>query len=256
MADVALPLHRPAPDYNEAVVKKFIIAAMFWAIVAFLLGVWIATELAWPELNLGLSFLNFGRLRPVHTSAAIFAFGGSRAVGHVVPCRAAHLPHPPVRRRGARQFRVLGLPVLHRHGRAVLRDGLQPEPGIRRTRVAYRPLADGRVGGLRDHLHRHADEARGAAHLRGELVLPRIHPDHRRAAHRQQPGGPDLGVLRQELLGRVGRAERDDPVVVRPQRGGLLPDRGLPRDDVLLHPEGGEPPGVLATDCRWCTSGR
>jgi cytochrome c oxidase cbb3-type subunit 1 len=87
MADVAFPLHRPAPDYNEAVVKKFIIAAMFWAIVAFLVGVYIATELAWPQFNLGLSFLNFGRLRPVHTSAAIFAFGGSALLGtsfHVV----------------------------------------------------------------------------------------------------------------------------------------------------------------------------
>ena len=81
MADVALPMHRPAPDYNEAVVKKFIIAAMFWAIVAFLVGVCIATELAWPQLNLGLSFINFGRLRPVHTSAAIFAFGGSALFG-------------------------------------------------------------------------------------------------------------------------------------------------------------------------------
>ena len=71
---------RPAPDYNEAVVRKFVIATVFWAVVAFLVGVWIATELAWPQFNLGLSFINFGRLRPVHTSAAIFAFGGSRAV--------------------------------------------------------------------------------------------------------------------------------------------------------------------------------
>ena len=94
------------------------------------------------------------------------------------------------------RLRVLGLPVLHRHGGAVLRDGLQPEPGIRRTGVAPRPLAHRRLGRLRGHLHRHADEARGAAHLRGELVLPRVHPDHRRAAHRQQPGAADLGVLR------------------------------------------------------------
>src|SRR5690348_12450802 len=77
MADVALPLSRSAPDYNEAVVKKFLIASVFWAIVAFLVGVWLATELASPQANLGLSFINFGRLRPVHTSAAIFAFGGS-----------------------------------------------------------------------------------------------------------------------------------------------------------------------------------
>ena len=67
----------PAEGYNEDVVKKFLIAAIFWAVVAFLVGTIIAAQLAWPSLNLGYSFTNFGRLRPVHTSAAIFAFGGS-----------------------------------------------------------------------------------------------------------------------------------------------------------------------------------
>ena len=72
---------RPAVDYNDAVVKKFIIAGMFWAIVAFLVGVYLALELTWPAFNLGYAFTNFGRLRPVHTSAAIFAFGGSMLFG-------------------------------------------------------------------------------------------------------------------------------------------------------------------------------
>ncbi len=67
----------PAVTYNEDVVRKFLIAAVFWGIVAFLVGVVIAAQLAWPVANLGLPFTNFGRLRPVHTSAAIFAFGGS-----------------------------------------------------------------------------------------------------------------------------------------------------------------------------------
>src|SRR6185312_11393235 len=78
---------RPGPEYNEAVVKKFVIAAVFWAVVAFLAGVVLAAQLSWPSLNLGLSFTNFGRLRPVHTSAAIFAFGGSALFGtsfHIV----------------------------------------------------------------------------------------------------------------------------------------------------------------------------
>ena len=78
---------RPAPAYNDAIVRKFVIATVFWAVVAFLVGVWLATELSWPAANLGLSFINFGRLRPVHTSAAIFAFGGSALLGtsfHVV----------------------------------------------------------------------------------------------------------------------------------------------------------------------------
>ena len=65
------------PAYNEAVVRKFVIAAMFWAIVAFLAGVTIAAELCWPTISHGIPFLNFGRLRPVHTSGAIFAFGGN-----------------------------------------------------------------------------------------------------------------------------------------------------------------------------------
>jgi cytochrome c oxidase cbb3-type subunit 1 len=65
------------PRYNDAVVKKFVIATVFWGVIAFLVGVVIASQLAWPALNLGLSFTNFGRLRPVHTSGAIFAFGGS-----------------------------------------------------------------------------------------------------------------------------------------------------------------------------------
>ena len=67
--------------YNDAVVKKFVIATVFWAIVAFTVGVYIAAELAWPSLNFGLPWLNFGRLRPVHTSAGIFAFGGSALLG-------------------------------------------------------------------------------------------------------------------------------------------------------------------------------
>ena len=93
MSDHALPMSLAAPVYNEAIVKKCVIATMFWGVVAFLVGVYIATELAWPQFNLGLSFINFGRLRPVHTSAAIFAFGGSALLGtsfHVVQrtCRA------------------------------------------------------------------------------------------------------------------------------------------------------------------------
>jgi cytochrome c oxidase cbb3-type subunit 1 len=63
--------------YNEAVIRKFTLAAAFWGVVAFLVGVVIALQLAFPALNLGLEWTTFGRLRPVHTSAAIFAFGGN-----------------------------------------------------------------------------------------------------------------------------------------------------------------------------------
>ena len=66
-----------AVTYNDEVVRKFVIAATFWGIVGFLVGVIIALQLAYPVLNPPLEWFTFGRLRPVHTSAVIFAFGGN-----------------------------------------------------------------------------------------------------------------------------------------------------------------------------------
>ena len=63
--------------YNEAVIRQFTIATVFWGVVGFAAGVFIALQLAFPALNLGLEWFSFGRLRPVHTSAVIFAFGGN-----------------------------------------------------------------------------------------------------------------------------------------------------------------------------------
>ena len=67
--------------YDEDVVRLFVLATMFWGVVAFAAGVFIALQLAFPALNLGLEYTTFGRLRPVHTSAAVFAFGGSGLIG-------------------------------------------------------------------------------------------------------------------------------------------------------------------------------
>ncbi|MCK5273111.1 MAG: cytochrome-c oxidase, cbb3-type subunit I, partial [Alphaproteobacteria bacterium] len=63
--------------YNEKVVRQFTVATVFWGVVGFSVGVFIALQLAFPVLNLGLEWFSFGRLRPVHTSAVIFAFGGN-----------------------------------------------------------------------------------------------------------------------------------------------------------------------------------
>lgn len=62
--------------YNYDVVKLFTLATIFWGIVGFLVGVVIATQMVFPSLNFE-PYLSFGRLRPVHTSAVIFAFGGN-----------------------------------------------------------------------------------------------------------------------------------------------------------------------------------
>ena len=63
--------------YNEDIVRLFTLATIFWGIVGFLVGTFIAFQLAYPWLNLPYEWGTFGRLRPVHTSAVIFAFGGN-----------------------------------------------------------------------------------------------------------------------------------------------------------------------------------
>jgi cytochrome c oxidase cbb3-type subunit 1 len=67
--------------YDEDVIRLFVIAATFWGVVGFTMGVLIAFQLAYPALNLGSEWTTFGRLRPVHTSAVIFAFGGNALIG-------------------------------------------------------------------------------------------------------------------------------------------------------------------------------
>ena len=64
------------PIYNDEIVKKFSVAALFWGMVGMLVGLVIALQLCFPDLNIE-PWLNFGRLRPVHTSGVVFAFGGN-----------------------------------------------------------------------------------------------------------------------------------------------------------------------------------
>ncbi len=63
--------------YNDVVVRQFAIMTIVWGIVGMAVGAFIAAQLMWPDLNFGVSFLSYGRLRPLHTNAVIFAFGGS-----------------------------------------------------------------------------------------------------------------------------------------------------------------------------------
>ena len=65
------------PNYQLGPIKLATALGVFWGIAGFLVGLWLALELAWPALNLDFAFTNFGRLRPLHTSAVIFAFGGN-----------------------------------------------------------------------------------------------------------------------------------------------------------------------------------
>ena len=66
--------------YDDEPIRWGVIATVFWAIVGFFAGLFIALQLPFPELNLGSEYTTFGRLRPLHTSAVIFAFGGNALI--------------------------------------------------------------------------------------------------------------------------------------------------------------------------------
>ena len=69
-------MERTKPIYNDDVIKLFSIAALFWGLAGMTVGLLIALQMAFPDLNIE-PYFNFGRLRPLHTSAVIFAFGGN-----------------------------------------------------------------------------------------------------------------------------------------------------------------------------------
>ncbi len=63
--------------YDNVIVRNFIVATILWGTVGFLVGLWIALELIFPQLNFELPFLTYGRLRALHTNSVIFAFVGN-----------------------------------------------------------------------------------------------------------------------------------------------------------------------------------
>ena len=74
------PVVADLSHYDDEVIRWGVIATVFWGVVGLLAGVAIASQLAWPLLNLHSEFTTFGRLRPLHTSAVIFAFGGNALI--------------------------------------------------------------------------------------------------------------------------------------------------------------------------------
>ena len=70
-----VPTH-PSDAYVDGPIRAFALMAVVWGVVGMLVGVIIAAQLAWPDLTSGISWLSYGRLRPLHTNAVIFAFGG------------------------------------------------------------------------------------------------------------------------------------------------------------------------------------
>ncbi|WP_370513054.1 cytochrome-c oxidase, cbb3-type subunit I [Oceaniovalibus sp. ACAM 378] len=83
---VASALYSPEPvedralSYYDDPTKVGIILALIWAVVGMFMGVWVASQLAWPDLRFEGAWSGFGRLRPVHTSGVIFGFGGNALI--------------------------------------------------------------------------------------------------------------------------------------------------------------------------------
>ena len=78
--------------YNDRVITQFAIMTVVWGIVGMSVGLLIAAQLIWPDLTYGIEWLSYGRLRPLHTNAVIFAFGGSAlfATSYYVVQRTCH----------------------------------------------------------------------------------------------------------------------------------------------------------------------
>ncbi len=80
-------------SYNDKVVRQFMIMTIAWGVIGMLVGIFIAAELIWPGLSFDQPWLTYSRLRPLHTNAVIFAFGGSALIGmsYYVVQRTCHV---------------------------------------------------------------------------------------------------------------------------------------------------------------------
>ena len=125
--------------YNMNIVKTGVFASAFWGVAGFLVGVIIALQLSFPNLLYfeNLPWTNFSRLRPLHTSAVIFAFGGTVLLTtsfYVVQrtTRARLLPGA-ARRRPCAVVRLLGISALHRYRGDRVPHGHHPVQGVCRA---------------------------------------------------------------------------------------------------------------------------
>ena len=135
-----------------------------WGIVGMLVGVIIAAQLLWPELNFGMPWLSYGRLRPLHTNAVIFAFGGCAlfATSYYVvqrTCQARLFCGPLA------AFTFWGWQAVIVLAAITLPLGITQRQGIRRARVADRHPDRARLGRLRGRVLRHDRQAQDVKHI-------------------------------------------------------------------------------------------
>ncbi len=171
--------------YDDAIVRAFALATMVWGAVGILLGVVVATQLSFWQTNFG-PWLNFGRLRPLHTNAVIFAF-----VGNVMFCGIYYSTQRLLKVRLASdllsRIHFWGWQLIIVAAAVTLPLGLTHEQGVRRADLADRHRHRRGLGRLRVNffwtIARRNEQHLYVAHL----VLHRHDRHDRRAAHRQQP---------------------------------------------------------------------
>ncbi len=201
------------PNYNYGPIKFTSIAGLFWGVAGFIVGLYLALELAYPALNLDLPWINFGRLRPLHTSAVIFAFGGN-----ILLATSFYVMQRTSRARIAGDlapwFVVLGYNFF------IVIAGTGYLLGVTRGHEYAEPewyailwLVVVWVVYLLVYLVTLARRAEPHIYV-VELVLSRLYRDRRRSRARQQCRNPDLDLLVSVRDPVVRRAGRDDPVVV------------------------------------------
>jgi len=224
--------------YNYKVVRQFSIMTVVWGIVGMLVGVIIAAQLVWPALNLsGVGeWFHFGRLRPLHTNAVIFAFGGCAlfATSYFVVQRTCHttLFAPALASFtfwGWQLTIVLAaitLPLGYTSGKEYAELEWPIDILITLVWVSYAIVFFGTI------VKRKVSHIYVANWFFGGFILTvaLLHLVNSAAVP---------GFVLEVLLSLCRRAGRDDPVVVWAQCGRLLPDCWLPRDDVLLRSEAG-----------------
>ena len=215
--------------YNYKVVRQFTIMTVVWGIVGTAVGVLIAAQLVWLALNFDLPFLTYSCLRPLHTNAVIFAFGGARCSRpRCTSCSApqARLISDALRRScsgAGRSFIVLAAPTLPL---GITRQGVRRAEWPIDILIA---VVWGPTRSCSSHIY-------VANWFYGAFILT--------VAVLHIVNSAAMPVSLTKSYRSIPR-RCDGAVVVRPQRGGLLPDRRLPGDDVLLRAEAGRSPGLF-----------
>ena len=221
--------------YMDGVIRYGILATIFWGVVGFLVGIIIASQLAWPVLNIE-PYLNFGRLRPLHTSAVIFAFGGNALIA-----TSFYVVQRTSRARlfggnlawfvfwGYQLFIVMAA-TGYLLGITQSKEYAEPEwyvdIWLTIVWVAYLIVFAGTLVKRKEpHIY-----------VANWFYLS-FHHHRCNAASGQRSIGSGV-IFRREKLFRLFRCARCPcSVVVWPQRGWLLPDSWLPRHDVLFRPQ-------------------